>query len=441
MRALGRNATYLPGAAALRICPEFLARAGKPEMIISVTGTNGKTTVCNLIIGLLTRNGVSVLHNRLGSNTVAGIAASLLSGCKLTGKSRFRTAVFETDERTTRLLFPHVIPNYLVITNLFSDSIMRNAHPEFIMGVIENALPNTVKLILNCDDPLSSRIAPRNARVYFGVDRLDDDVTECVNRINDMRLCPECDGALVYDYRRYHHIGRARCPSCGFRSPTPDYRASRVDFDAMTMTVSDADGECEYALLSDSVFNAYNQLTAVAVMRELGYEHAGIRADFDSGVTIPSSRYNEERAGDVTVIMQMAKGKNALACSRVFDYVSSRPGEKELILIMNDLHDAKKWSENTSWLYDCDFEFLRRDGITRIVAAGPRALDYYYRLLLAGVPEERLRCSVPELDAPAHLEFRRGGSVYILYGADAIELAERVSAETKRVAEVSCHSN
>lgn len=31
----------------------------------------------------------------------------------------------------------------------------------------------------------------------------------------------------------------------------------------------------------------------------------------------------------------MAKDKNALACSRVFQYIASRPGKKEVMLLMN----------------------------------------------------------------------------------------------------------
>ncbi|MDR2664893.1 MAG: MurT ligase domain-containing protein, partial [Oscillospiraceae bacterium] len=290
------------------------------------------------------------------------------------------------------------------------------------------------RLLLNCDDLISARIAPRLARAYFGIARMAGDVTQCVNRINDMRLCPECGEELVYEYRRYHHIGFARCRACGFESPAPDYGAHRVDFSSMTACVRDASGESEYALLSDSVFNVYNQLTAIAAMRELGYTHAEIHKAIE-GVEIIRSRYNEESAGGITVIMQMAKDRNALACSRAFDYVSSRPGEKEIVLMMNNLSDSKKWSENVCWLYDCDFEFLNRDDITRIVATGARARDYRYRLLLAGVPEDRLRFTDDERDAPAQLMCSAGASVYILYGTDAISLAYEVRDGVRRRAE------
>ena len=74
--------------------------------------------------------------------------------------------------------------------------------------------------------------------------------------------------------------------------------------------------------------------------------------------------------------MQMSKDKNALACSRNFDYIRSKPGKKELLVMMNCMGVSKNWSENPSWMYDTDFEFLNHDDIVQLVCAGPRARDY-----------------------------------------------------------------
>ena len=38
------NGTNFPGVVALRLCPDFLEYIKKPDRIIGVTGTNGKTT-------------------------------------------------------------------------------------------------------------------------------------------------------------------------------------------------------------------------------------------------------------------------------------------------------------------------------------------------------------------------------------------------------------
>ena len=56
LKVLKRNATYMPGKIALTICPNFLGMLEKPKTIVGVTGTNGKTTVCNMINDILTAN-------------------------------------------------------------------------------------------------------------------------------------------------------------------------------------------------------------------------------------------------------------------------------------------------------------------------------------------------------------------------------------------------
>jgi len=434
LRLVRRNATYFPGFLALRLCPDFLRYVGKPEKIIAVTGSNGKTTVSNLLCDVLAGKGYRVLGNRLGSNVAAGIATSLLAGSTVFGKTQYEMAVLEVDERSSKRIYPFVKPDYLIITNLFRDSIMRNAHPQYIAGFIEEAVPETTKLILNADDLISSAICPENPRAHFGLGPMKTDVETCVNLINDVQICPVCCGELVYDYRRYHHIGKAHCRGCGFASPQSEYFAREIDTDAGTMTVADKNGEMSYRLLSGSVFNIYNMVTVIAALRELGLSHAEIRQGLETA-SIVETRYNARKAGGVTIIMQMSKDKNALAGSRAFDYISGLPGRKEIILMMNCAHDQQHWSENTAWLYDCDFEFLNRETITRIVATGPRAKDYCLRLLLAGVPEEKIRCAFHELDAPDLLEYAEGSSICLLYGTDALALVYKVQAKLEKLAQ------
>ena len=54
MHLMKRNATNLPGEVALQLCPSLLANFQMPKHVIVVTGTNGKTTVTNLIGNVLT---------------------------------------------------------------------------------------------------------------------------------------------------------------------------------------------------------------------------------------------------------------------------------------------------------------------------------------------------------------------------------------------------
>ncbi len=249
-----------------------------------------------------------------------------------------------------------------------------------------------------------------------------------------MRICPKCAGKLRYEYRRYHHIGRAVCQDCGFHSPDSDYLATHVDITGGTMTIREKGKEYPYTLISDSVFNIYNMVTVIAVLRQLGYDHGEIaRVLAESAIT--ESRHNAEKVGNVTLVREMAKDKNALACSRVFHYIASRPGKKEVMLLMNSLTDVPHWSENVCWFYDTDFEYLADESIVRVVCTGLRCEDYKLRCLMAGVPEDRLACAVDEHDAAALMAYEPGDELYVLYGTDTLELAYQVFDQMKAIAQ------
>ena len=422
-RLLGMNASYFPGKIAIKLCPDFLGRIDKPETIITVTGTNGKTTCCNMILDVLTENGYDVLNNKAGSNVDAGIASSLLGAASLGGRVKQKLALFEVDERSSLRIYPYVHPNYTVCTNLFRDSIQRNAHAEFIFSIIDKALPDDTVMILNADDPISCRLKRNNPRRYFSIGRLPTDREQCINIINDVRVCPVCGGKPEYEYVRYHHIGKMRCPGCGFTSPEPDFEAS-PDFEKRVFSVKSADGAEEYPIISSSIFNTYNQVTTVALLRSFGLEAEAIAKSF-SHMQIVKSRYTKVEKNGVEVVTNMTKGQNPVACSIVFDYMRSEPGSKELIIMLDDA-TYKKTTEIMTWIYDADFELLNDDSIKRIVACGVREHDYHLRLLLAGVPEEKLRCVRNETDAPRQLILEGTDKVFILHDLTTPELTRRV---------------
>ena len=77
------NGTDFPGSLAVKLCPDFLKYIGRPDTIVAVTGTNGKTTVANMLGDVLTAEGKNVLSNRAGSNIISGVSTALLKGCDL----------------------------------------------------------------------------------------------------------------------------------------------------------------------------------------------------------------------------------------------------------------------------------------------------------------------------------------------------------------------
>lgn len=67
-----RNATNLPGEIMLIFYPDLLKHFDMPENVIAVTGTNGKTTVSNMIGNILKANGYDIINNSFGGNVDTG---------------------------------------------------------------------------------------------------------------------------------------------------------------------------------------------------------------------------------------------------------------------------------------------------------------------------------------------------------------------------------
>ena len=59
-----------------------------------------------------------------------------------------------------------------------------------------------------------------------------------------------------------------------------------------------------------------------------------------------------------------------------------------MVLMLDDVFDEKESSENITWLYDADFEFLNSPDIIEVIPVGIRCLDSKLRLLIAGVDPE-----------------------------------------------------
>lgn len=437
LKITGHNGTDFPGSLALRICPDFLAHINKPEKIIVVTGTNGKTTTSNMIKDCLAKLGVDVLNNSKGSNIASGISTILLKGVSLANRPKHKLAVLEVDERSAARIFPYVVPDIMIVTNLARDSIMRNAHPEYIKWFLDNNLPSSTKLLLNADDMVSMVMGADNEKVFYGIDRLATDTEERSNLLDDLQICPVCHSRLEYDYYRYSNTGRVRCPSCGFHSPEFDYLCTDADFEKLSFEFVEHGVSCgSFRMMSDSIFNLYNQLSVMVLLRELGYSIDEVRKAFE-GTGITSSRYYHRQVGDMNIYRFFAKEKNAFASCRVFEHLHSLPGDKEIVLFNNCRVDVKEWSESVAWMFDCDFELLNDDRIKQIIVYGDRRFDYRLRLRLAGIPEERITMVEDPHEASSKLCYFAGDNIYILYGADSVDLGIQVEKEIAPAAEAA----
>ena len=413
-KVMHRGGTNLPGEIALKVCPEFLKYVGKPAKIVTVTGTNGKTTTTNMIADVLEKSGHKILTNRAGGNIASGIATCLMNGVNLFNQSRYPLAVLEVDERSSLRIYPYVKPDYTICTNLFRDSCMRNAHPHFIFDIIEQALPDSTTLFLNADDVISNRLKKDNPRIYYGIDQLPEDRTEPFNILNDMRICPNCQEKLVYDFVRYNQIGHVHCPRCGLTSPAPDFHVTEINYEDRNITIAHGDTKERYPMVSDSIFNIYNELTVVAFLRTFGVSAREIYQAL-AETKIVDTRYRSDFAGGIHVISTMAKSWIAPAVSVVFDYVRGLPNRKEIILMIEDTDYNVTSSENLTYMYDTDFEFLNDPLIEKIVVVGVRTKDFLLRMLLAGIDREKIFSTEEISKLPQFLSFDKEIDIHIIY--------------------------
>ena len=434
LKLLKRNASYFPGNLALKICPKFLAQVDKPEIIIGVTGTNGKTTVSNMINDILIDNGYKVINNRYGSNMNTGIAASFVENNTLSGKNKNDIAVFEMDERSTVHIFKYITPTYLICNNISRDSIKRNANTAFIADIINNAIPRNTTLITNGDDPICVDLARENNKIYYGIDKLDTDTEKCENIVQDMVLCPECGTKLEYEYYRYHHVGKMHCQNCDFKTPNMNYEITKINYEDKKITIKDNSNktEYEYSMITDGIINIYNMLAAITVLKQIGLSDEKISQSLKK-TKIVDTRFMVDEAGGKKIVLHLAKGQNPIACSRAFDYVRKQPERKTIILLLDDLHEE---NEVITWLYDADYEFLNGENVEQIIVSGRRAKDTVVRLLMAGVPKEKISLERNEAESVRkHFNPQNIESVYILYDLYSIKERDDVLKEVKTILE------
>ena len=423
IQMLGRNGSHTPGAIAMKLCPNFLGLAPRAKLVICVTGTNGKTSVTNMLSDALEATGRTVASNRAGSNIVPGCCTNLINSLTWTGRCRVDATVFETDERASRLILPHIKPDYMIVTNLTRDTPKRNAHTDYIFSILDTYCPDSVKLILNADDLCSSQLRPGNDRVFFGIDRQPGDHTEPYNIIADNTLCPKCGTRVEYDYLRYHHIGRAHCPKCGFKSYDADYRVTDIDRENGSMKVV-MNGEVHtMPIISAMMHNIYNEIAIVALLDQLGVPRQQ-SAEILGSIHLPDSRFNQTKVGDKTVDMMVIKGP--IPVSRNFEFVVSQPEDKTVILEMDDQLDRRKSVEYMGWIYDVEYDQLIRDNIKQIVITGPRCYDHKARLLLAGCPEEKIVCVMDEMEAMDHVKIDGVEKIYLLFDLTSLSLARQM---------------
>lgn len=382
LRKTGRGGTAIPGIAALKISKNILAVPAEKMKIVVVTGTNGKTTTCNMIAHAITEAGFSCLHDKSGANLLHGIASDLICSTDWRGKPKYPYAVLECDEAALKQVVPLLNPRVIVVTNLFSDQVDRyggvqNTLKEIRTGVEKS--PRSI-LVLNAEDPLSASLSLNvpNKVIWYGMDPsvgLQGNVD-----MSDAGTCPCCGSEYVYDFHIYAHLGGFRCPKCGYQRQEPDIAVKSIDElssegTSVHMRTGRNAEPRPVRIALPAVYNVYNAAATAAASKALKLPLSKAVSSLSS----VRSAFGRLETFDLHgVRLQMILVKNPAGCNQAFSYVTGYGGDYTAVLCLNnrtgDGHDI-------SWIKDVDYEKLCADPhLKKIYVAGDRAQDLYERL-------------------------------------------------------------
>lgn len=401
LRVAKSGGTTLPGRAAMFFDKNILADVSKDMDIIVVTGTNGKTTTCNMLEQALSSTGVDVLANKSGANLLKGVTAEFCANANWKGVPRKKYAIIECDEGALKQVVPLIKPKVILVTNLFRDQLDRYGEVTHTLDQIRIGVkhaPDSI-LCLNADCSLTASLANDvpNKVVYYGIDCPYGEQKE--PEVSDAKYCINCGTEYKYDYHTYAHLGGFYCPNCRYKRSktntcvTSINKLSAKGTDVTMEFRSDIDGsskdglvDVENVLISlPSIYNVYNAVGAVCAYTAAGFK----REDILKSLSVTSSSFGRMETFDLDgVDVQMILVKNPAGCNQALTYVTSMEEEYEAVICLND---KTADGHDISWIWDAEYERLANDNsLSKLIVSGDRAEDIALRLKYGGIDESKI---------------------------------------------------
>lgn len=422
-RLMGKKSSAGPGAIALRICPSLVSDMNEKirKKVIVTCGTNGKTTTNNLICTALEAKGYKVLCNRIGANMLSGVATAYIENANVFGKINADYACLEVDEAYTPIVFDHVKPDILVVTNLFRDQLDRYGEVDSTSNLIKRAIEKAgkVQLVLNADDPLCVQFgAAKNASsVYYGV---SERVMGQDDSLRESRFCPVCGEELKYEYYHYSQLGIFSCEKCGFNRPSPEYEIKNV---SLKRPVSFEINGSKQVTAQKGFYNIYNLAAVYAAL-----DTAGERLeDFSKLLENYKPQIGRMQEFEFNKPVILSLSKNPAGFNQAIDTVNSDERRKDVILAINDMENDGR---DISWIWDVDFDKLKNEQLVTLTVTGLRRYDVGLRFKYADIEVDMVTDNMKY--AVAQALKTDSEVVYVLVNYSAMYPTETILKELKK---------
>ena len=412
----------LPGAIARRIDPLVLRNvaAASGARKAMVTGSNGKTTTCRMLAALAQAGGIRVTQNRSGANLLQGLTSAAVREADLLGRIDTQLLLLEVDEATMRRAVPEVVPDMILITNIFRDQLDRFGELYSMARMLEAAvetLPAKASAVLNGDDPLVASFAPGASarRLFYGL-RAEDVGAEVPEHSADTIRCVRCQHALSYRRVYLSHLGDYECGRCGEARPDLDIAVTQVETSpdgGSDITAETPAGTLRLHVPLPGLHNVYNTAAALAGAFALETLEPDSARGALAGLRPPFGRLEEIRTDCHRVILSFVK--NPTSYNATLRQILQQPGRKHVLAAhSNTVVDG----EDFAWLWDVDIEALVPD-LASLVISGTRAEEVALRMKYAGAGLTTDMRVIPGRQAALDAALARvapGEPLYILAG-------------------------
>ncbi len=392
LRLMKKGGTNLPGKVAVKICPNLLQILAKDVTTVIVTGTNGKTTTARMIEQCFVEAGYSFFANKSGANLLTGITNEFALNSTIFAKCKKNYAIIECDEAAFKQVGKLANPKYVLVTNVFRDQLDRFGEIGYTLNSIKIGVQNSPNAVvcLNADCSLTRSIAEKvkNKIVFYGIDKpiYEDTVSE----VSDAQYCIECNTEYEYQYKTYGHLGKYKCPKCGYERPNTEVSVSEVVESSVDSTLVKINlaGEVRDLLINlPGGYNVYNAVSAAAVAKSMGLDNDKIISALQS-FKCGFGRMENFDIGGKNVRMILIK--NPAGCNQVLNFLTN--SVKKPCTFVAIVNDRIADGTDMSWLWDANFEKLENlgDNLEMIYISGLRAYDMATRLKYAGRSMEKI---------------------------------------------------
>ncbi len=355
----------LPGLVVEKLDPNYLKKslANLPFGVVVISGTNGKTTTTKIVVELLESAGLKVFTNKTGSNFTRGVIASMLAENNISGKIKADIAVLELDEAHAIHFINQVQPRYSLLLNVMRDQLDRFGEVDYTASLLEKiAQKTTEKVITNRED----------TRLVQFTNKIDK------NKLDLFGLAPSLKDKFPNDDELYGDSTSSNLPVSVELSSAKKHKASFTFYDYDSKK-SPTKNTYSTSLKLEGVYNIFNATAALALVREILNNRISneelvnnlgeIEPAFGRGETI--------MVNDTPLELVLVKNPAGFQLG----LNSFSPKGYNTMIALNDAHADGR---DLSWLWDVNFNLLKKGNIEML--SGIRAYDMALRLSYDDIP-------------------------------------------------------